>query len=223
MVLWMSLASFIASLLSASTIKDLMIEHNAFQINSYNWTVLLFPIGGLLLVSFGIALGQSEGKAIIKLLEKSLQATNVERLSSSIVFSKSNLISVGVIAIFILSGTALGFSSNVQHKVSAEAELLSFYTCSKPSENDCVETSYFNKKPIEIYACGYIQTSSQSRVGIYWYHESTERPIYSAIDIWLEPGFFCEKLSVAEYASGRYTVKMYQGRDVLGQYDFALK
>lgn len=222
MVFWMSLASFSASLSVAAKIRDSLIGQKAFQIEAL-YGDLLFPIGGLLLLLFGNALGQSDGKAILNLLEKSLKAISVERVSSSSIFSWSNLISTGVIALFIITGTVLGLSSNIRQYENPKAELTSFYTCNISSETECTSTSYFSEKPKEIFACGYIKTTSRSSVNIYWYHGPVGTPIYYNTDIWLSQGFFCEKLDIAKYDSGSYIVKVYQNRNVLGQYNFVIK
>ncbi|MBL8092252.1 MAG: hypothetical protein KF758_16585 [Anaerolineales bacterium] len=222
MVLWIGLASFFASLFIVLNIKESTLGNSVPQINFFDLAILL-PIFGVLIVLSGFILGQSEGKKIIELLENTLQATSIEKISKSTIFSKSNIVSASAMAIFILSGVNLGFSTDPNKKKSAEAELISFYTCSVPFENECTVTNVFSKETEDIYACGFLQTSSQSKFDIYWYHEAKERPIYYVYDIWHEQGFFCEQLIINEYISGKYTVEIYQGRKVLGEYKFIVK
>lgn len=223
MVLWMSFTSFFASLLLVARIKDSIIDQKAFQIGAPE-LVLLLPIGGLLLLIFGNAFGQSDGKAIIKLLEETLQVTSIEESSSSTILSKFNLISMGIIALFIYAGAMLGSTANYASlEISTDAKLISFFACDKPSEKECVSTNYFEETPNEIYACGYIQTSSPTNAGVYWYHESVQTPIYYSPELLLEEGFFCEKLDIGTYESGQYSVMLYKGREILGEYKFVVK
>lgn len=223
LVLWMSFMSFFASLLIVAKIKDLIIEQKAFLVGASE-LVLLLPIGGLLLLIFGIAFGQSDGKAIIKLLEETLQVTSIEESLSSTILSKFNLIAMSIIALFIFAGAMLGSTAKYTSiEISTDAKLTSFFTCDKPSEKECVSTDYFEETPNEIYACGHIQTSSPTNAGIYWYHESVQTPIYYSPELLLEEGFFCEKLNIGNYESGQYSVMVYKGREVLGEYKFVVK
>ncbi len=223
MVLWMSFTSFFACLLLAGKIKELIIEQKAFQFGEPE-LVLLFPIGGLLLLLFGNALGQSDGKAIMKLLEEALQVTSVEKSSRSTVFSKFNLISMGVVTLFICAGVMLGSSAkSTDFRISTDAKLTSFFACDKPIEEECISTNYFENTSNEIYACGYIQTSSPTNAGIYWYREPAQTPIFYSPELLLEEGFFCEKLDVETYESGQYSVMLYNGREILGEYKFVVK